>query len=169
MVQEARAQAGMARRARPSRGRRGDDGATPPRLRRLSVSVAGLRAGAWVLIGPLLVATGLGEAGAGTLAAGARHVCAVDDAGAVTCWGDNAAGQLGLAAWGSRPGPVGLVVPDVGDAVAIAAAESGTCALLRDGAIRCWGALSDPPPWGPASALTVGAPMDMATARRRRR
>jgi alpha-tubulin suppressor-like RCC1 family protein len=32
-----------------------------------------------------------------SISVGPRHVCAVDERGAVWCWGENASGQLGVA------------------------------------------------------------------------
>jgi len=50
-----------------------------------------------------VVVGGLGPAVA--VAAGARHVCAIDRAGLVYCWGDNRAGQLGGGSPGSNFAP----------------------------------------------------------------
>jgi alpha-tubulin suppressor-like RCC1 family protein len=76
------------------------------------------------------------------LALGARHSCALSGAGAVVCWGDNAAGQLGdgTTAGRSRAAPV-EVEPGVplGDVRALSAGANFTCALLGDGQVRCWG------------------------------
>ena len=84
------------------------------------------------------------------LAVGAseRHTCAVLDDGAVRCWGFNNLGQLGLgdtADRGDQPEEMGDVSPpvDLGAArraTAIAPGSFHTCALLDDGAVKCWGA-----------------------------
>ncbi|NMO22836.1 hypothetical protein HPC49_17135 [Pyxidicoccus fallax] len=84
------------------------------------------------------------------LSAGGRHTCAVLDTGAVKCWGDHRAGQLGAATAqgredrGKRPGELGEHLPAVPlgkgrTAVAVAAGEAHTCALLDRGTVKCWG------------------------------
>jgi alpha-tubulin suppressor-like RCC1 family protein len=75
---------------------------------------------------------------------GNYHTCALIDGGHVRCWGQGANGRLG-----------NLDTDDVGDdtddmppsnvdlggtAVAIAAGDDHTCALLVTGVVRCWGA-----------------------------
>ena len=78
------------------------------------------------------------------VAAGAEHTCALLDDGNVRCWGEGGDGQLG---YGNEtdigdtetPGAVGPV--DLGNAAAteITAGRKHTCALLDNGAVRCWG------------------------------
>jgi alpha-tubulin suppressor-like RCC1 family protein len=81
------------------------------------------------------------------VAAGAFHACAILDNGLLRCWGDNEVGQLGQGNTdqvGDHPGT--LTVPvDLGvgrTAVAVTAGHFHTCALLDNGAVRCWGANS---------------------------
>lgn len=69
--------------------------------------------------------TAIGVEGATVLAAGQAHTCAIVDAGAVMCWGQN---------YGSIP----LVIPAVQGATALAAGGGFTCALT-DGGVQCWG------------------------------
>lgn len=73
-----------------------------------------------------------------SVAAGFLHACAVTVSGAVSCWGDNASGQLGDGTVGSRNAPSPVVGLGSG-AVAVAAGSDHTCALLADGSVRCWG------------------------------
>lgn len=80
------------------------------------------------------------------IACGWHHTCAVLEGGSVKCWGYNDYGQLGLGYhyWrGDEPGEMdNLPVVDLGTgkrAIAIAAGEYHTCALLEGGAIKCWG------------------------------
>jgi len=79
------------------------------------------------------------------IATGLNHTCVLSVLGAVKCWGDNDYGQLGLGdilARGPLPGQLGDALPTLdlgGPAVAIAAGAFHTCALLDDGAIKCWG------------------------------
>ena len=78
---------------------------------------------------------------------GANHVCAVLDNGQVKCWGYNAHGQLGVgdtAARGDNPGEMGDNLPAVAlgngrTATAVSAGFGHTCALLDNGAVKCWG------------------------------
>lgn len=77
------------------------------------------------------------SSGVTRIAAGARHTCAVLASGQVSCWGDNAAGQLGDGTTEDRDRPV--LVPGVTDAVAVTAGRVHTCVLTAAGAVKCWG------------------------------
>jgi alpha-tubulin suppressor-like RCC1 family protein len=72
------------------------------------------------------------------VAAGGSHTCALVRTGAVYCWGDNGYGQLGTGSK-DRQVSVPVRVRDLPAAVAITAGENQTCALLQQGALRCWG------------------------------
>jgi alpha-tubulin suppressor-like RCC1 family protein len=78
------------------------------------------------------------------LAAGPAHVCARHADGALSCWGDNAAGQLGDRATGERDVPylAKLRARPVGGpmtgVLAISTSATQTCALRDDG-VWCWG------------------------------
>jgi len=83
------------------------------------------------------------------IAAGTWHTCAVLKDGSVRCWGKGDAGQLGLGASesiGDEPGEMPPPPIDLdGPAVQVAPGggwEGHTCALMVDGAVRCWGASS---------------------------
>ena len=75
------------------------------------------------------------------------HTCALFDDGAIKCWGDNTAGQLGLGdsrARGDGPDEMGDALPtvDLGAgrrARSLTAGWRHTCALLDDGSVKCWG------------------------------
>lgn len=77
------------------------------------------------------------------VAAGQAHTCARLTGGALQCWGDNAAGQLGSGdtqdIGDAAPLDDGDVVASGGTVVAVAAAPLHTCALLQNGELRCWG------------------------------
>ncbi len=81
------------------------------------------------------------------VATGLDHTCAVLDDGSVKCWGAAAAGQLGLGDTSSRgdnAGEMGDVLPAVAlgtsvSAIAVAAGQEMTCALLAGGGVKCWG------------------------------
>ena len=72
------------------------------------------------------------------LASGSNHMCAVTDAGAVRCWGDNSAGQLGNG--NTNPTLELMTIAGISTARAVAGGNSHTCALLASGAVMCWGA-----------------------------
>ena len=81
------------------------------------------------------------------VAVGWYHACALLDDGAVKCWGQNDAGQLGQGDTSNRgdgPGEMGDNLPPIPLAqgkrvVAISAGGYHNCALFEDGAVQCWG------------------------------
>ncbi len=73
-----------------------------------------------------------------SLSVGMVHNCGLLEDGRVTCWGDNASGELGgasLASSSSSP----VIAAGISTATAISAGYLYTCALLADRTIRCWG------------------------------
>ena len=90
---------------------------------------------------PTLVA---GLIGVARLALGTSHSCALFGGGTgVACWGDNSYGQLGIGDAGldsykTKP----TEVPHLAGALDLDAAAETTCAVLADGAARCWGDVS---------------------------
>lgn len=91
---------------------------------------------------------------AAQVATGRQHVCALDEAGAVWCAGNNALGQLGRE--GAPEGFVQVELPEPVERV-VAERES-TCALTADG-VWCWGRNSNGQvrPSGQASELPTKA------------
>lgn len=71
------------------------------------------------------------------LVAGREHACVIVE-GRVACWGRTE--QLGGAA-GTDP----RVISGVENAVELAAGDEHTCALSRDGRVRCWGSATPSP------------------------
>jgi alpha-tubulin suppressor-like RCC1 family protein len=87
-------------------------------------------------------------ANCGTLAVGASHTCVVSaELGKVRCWGSGHYGQLGYGSnesFGSSratvPSSLGdVIVSSTQRVVQISAGVEHTCALLDNGAVRCWG------------------------------
>jgi alpha-tubulin suppressor-like RCC1 family protein len=98
-------------------------------------------------LGDGVVVTTAGDVPLGAAAvqvvAGGAHTCALLETGGVRCWGLNTDGQLGYGHTLSigddeTPAAAGDVVLG-GAAVQVAAGLRHTCALLDDGALRCWG------------------------------
>ena len=78
------------------------------------------------------------------VAAGGFHTCAILDNGKVRCWGQGNYGQTGHATKktiGDNETPADSPYVDLGkhEAVGITAGYLHTCALLDNGAVRCWG------------------------------
>ncbi len=74
-----------------------------------------------------------------TMAAGAAHSLAIDPAGAVWSWGDNAHGQLGNPACGAVSDTPCSVTSLSGTFVAVAAGERHSLALSGSGFVYAWG------------------------------
>ena len=81
--------------------------------------------------------------GIASIAAGESHTCALSTTGAVYCWGDNFAGDLGNNSGTESNVPVQVV--GVGGSgllsgiASIAAGEMHTCAVGTTGEVYCWG------------------------------
>ncbi len=74
---------------------------------------------------------------------GASHSCALLDNGELRCWGQGAFGQLGLANTdniGDTEVPIMVGTINIGGSVkSVGAGGFHNCAILDDGAVRCWG------------------------------
>jgi len=71
--------------------------------------------------------------------AGMAHSCALLANDAITCWGNNDHGQLGLGTFVGQDQfePVPVAMPDA--AVDVVAGDWHTCGLLANGTVKCWG------------------------------
>jgi alpha-tubulin suppressor-like RCC1 family protein len=108
---------------------------------------------------------------------GDQHTCAVMLTGRIRCWGDNWCRYLGYPNddWhiGDNEDPASAGDIDVGGGAIVAAAAGNfhTCALLKGGAVRCWGSMLftpfenfDEPP-SSADDVDVGGPVIAIAAR----
>ena len=71
------------------------------------------------------------------IALGGSLSCALLTGGAIKCWGDNSAGQLGDGTTTSRTTPV--EVSGIKTATSIALGSEHSCAILEGGNVMCWG------------------------------
>ena len=78
------------------------------------------------------------ESAVSMLALGGSHTCALTLAGGVKCWGYNASGQLGDGSNSNSANPVSVVGLSDG-VVSVAGGVDHTCAVMRGGAVKCWG------------------------------
>ena len=76
------------------------------------------------------------------LSVGAAHACAIDVAGAISCWGDDSSGQS---------------TPQAGPFIAVSAGQTHTCAIQTDGSLQCWGSVPGTPPPGIFTTFSAGA------------
>ena len=73
-----------------------------------------------------------------SVACGTIHSCASLMDGTVKCWGYNGSKQLGLGT-DTLDKLVPTAVPGLSDVTSVSAGEYHSCALLKDGTIKCWG------------------------------
>ena len=88
--------------------------------------------------GDVPVAVG-GLTGAVALGAGYGHTCARLADGTMRCWGENREGQLGNGTTANPGTPHPVAVNGITGATAFTTGAYHTCALLGNGALRCWG------------------------------
>ncbi len=74
------------------------------------------------------------------IAAGYSHACALTADGGVECWGRNADGQLGDGTIENRNTAVEVFGLTSG-IVKIAAGGAHTCAITKNGGVKCWGSI----------------------------
>ncbi len=93
-------------------------------------------------------------------AAAEYYSCAIDDAGTLSCWGDNQLGELGIATTTGVDMPT--VVGPTGVWATVAANAGVTCAIRVDGTLWCWGANYIAPPSRESSPVQIGSDIDWA-------
>lgn len=73
------------------------------------------------------------------LSANESHSCAVLTNGKIKCWGSNTLGELGMG--GTQPAYSGtpVLVSLITNATQVSTMSHGTCALLTNGTVKCWG------------------------------
>jgi alpha-tubulin suppressor-like RCC1 family protein len=97
-----------------------------------------------------------GLTGVTQVSVGFYHACALVTGGSVMCWGANTDGELGNGQTAtSSPGPVAVV--GITDAIAVAAGDNFTCALMHDHTVQCWG-LNEDGELGNGGTTTFTAP-----------
>jgi len=105
-----------------------------------------------------IAATGI--AGAIAVSAGWDHTCAVLDDGTVRCWGANSSGQLGDGT--ATRALTAVQVRGISSAIAVTAGWwHHSCALLANGAVRCWG-VNDWGQLGNGSTIDSSTPVAMS-------
>ena len=75
---------------------------------------------------------------------GTDHTCALTTDGKVKCWGANGSGRLGDGSSTARTTPVNVYADsskatDLNNIIQVAAGDQHTCALTRNGNIKCYG------------------------------
>ena len=122
-----------------------------------------------VAAGPVNIGAAIND-----VSAGIGHTCAIQSNGAVRCWGNGGAGQLGYGNTNNigltqTPAAAPGAPLDFGvDATEVGAGLSHTCALFTNGDVRCWGAnnlgqagVGDVNPIGSTMPATMGVPADL--------
>jgi len=74
-----------------------------------------------------------------SISVGASHVCALRSDGTIWCWGDDFYDELGDGGNINDYSGVPVQAQNVSNAVAVAAGDGFTCALLQTGSVVCWG------------------------------
>lgn len=73
------------------------------------------------------------------IASSSTHTCALSNAGAVSCWGSNMSGELGVGPLVKERLTPGIVEGLDSGVIQISAGGRHACALLATGSVKCWG------------------------------
>ncbi len=120
-------------------------------------------AGTFATSNPIAVTVSNISSGITQVSVGANHSCAVVSGG-VKCWGGNADGQLGngTTSNGNQTTPVDVVDLGSGSGVVqVVAGNNYTCAVLSNGAAKCWGVNSSGQ-LGDGTTLSKSSPVDVS-------
>jgi alpha-tubulin suppressor-like RCC1 family protein len=111
------------------------------------------------------------------ISAGASHNCGLTAEGSIACWGQDAYGELGSQEDEQRCTVAGSTMPCRASPrliagaprfASVAAGNSHTCGVDREGRARCWGVSSDgqlgAPPEGPACLFDFACSRAMVVA-----
>ena len=71
--------------------------------------------------------------------AGEYHTCGLTNTGEVYCWGAGESGQIGNGDFVDSDVPYLVPLPSNLKAVSVAAAKEGSCAVMDDSSVYCWG------------------------------
>jgi alpha-tubulin suppressor-like RCC1 family protein len=97
---------------------------------------------------------------ASQISAGRSHTCAIMDTGLVKCWGANSMRQLGDGTSGDSNTPSSTTyldgVSNNRTAVKISAGARGTCAILDDDSLSCWGSIHGSSPYSYPTLINLG-------------
>lgn len=74
-----------------------------------------------------------------SIGAGLDATCAARSSGVVECWGNNAAGALGIDPGTTAVSAVPVTVPGVSGATKVTVGGAHACAVVSSGAVTCWG------------------------------
>ena len=74
---------------------------------------------------------------------GSIHSCALLDDASLKCWGYGRNGELGRGSYSDSHTPVAVSLPSARTAVAVAAGQYHTCAILDNLSVQCWGENED--------------------------
>jgi alpha-tubulin suppressor-like RCC1 family protein len=95
------------------------------------------------------------------IGAGVAHTCAVLFDGRVACWGNDGFGQPFGTSFGLRSNrPV--LIAGITSAAAVTAGRNHTCALLREGIVKCWGANNFGQLGAPGGTFSPSVPVQVA-------
>ena len=86
--------------------------------------------------------TRMQDAGATAITAGNDHACAILDSGSLSCWGFDAAGQLGAGDTEMHATPVTVLTQEgtpLGDVADVGVGWDASCARSTRGEVWCWG------------------------------
>ena len=97
------------------------------------------------------------------IAAGSYHNCLLTDGDDIKCWGEGSWGQIGSADFKTSSSLVTVKMEPKQPVKALALGSNFSCALLKNGKVKCWGA-NDQGQLGDGSLKKKSTPVDVALA-----